>query len=1400
MKNRIVFIFLLFLLNAYSQLFTFRNFNHKNGLNLSSVSAIAQDQYGAIWLGTDGAGLQRFDGYKITTPNESISENEHHVTSIDPIENEIYFTSRYKGIYRFFKGKYEKLAIYQKRVGDYLAVKKTTHGILIVGSKKIRFIGKNDKSKEVYWKNIVTNLVQFQEVNGLVFILSENESFVLNNTTIIPVSEWLNLKESVRFSFLSAFKNKINLYSRDHSTRYTVYLDKENNITKIQEKNILFPKIETIKHVYSKYNKLIILDSSDNIFYSFHHKIKFLPKNYYNQQLSLDKVFIDKNNDFWGVSNSQGFFKISEEPFTKIELHKVYQNPLISFIYKSKYNEVFLSDFNSKSYVSSFQKSSFIEYDFRIYAQTEYQGQQLFATNIGLLKYQNGQFSKFKTISGKIIFVLAVEKTLFYGLEKEGLYKYENGKSYHINDCNASHVYTAQLNSFKTKVFFGTNDGIYEYRLADNHVKYLSSKFKVRTRYSGVSTVDSYGTIWFTLDKSLLGITQQGQVKLINNPMYFSSTLFYTLSSDSFGNIWVGTNNGITRLKLDNKGNVLTYKSFNKENGFDGYETHMRSCFQDQNAIFVGTIEGLFMLNPANIEKSNSPPKPYIYQTTVKNSKYSVYDEDLIKLNFIAINPKNLGVHYTYRLRGKNNKWSTLSPNTSAYFANLSDQNYVFEVKSSYDGLSFSEPSTYKINISIPFWKSTWFILILIISIAIGNFFILDRSKTFNIDRNIELNNFNISAKMTSYILIFGIIAIALTYFFAPKLDTTIPNMFIANIILIVFILALIVIARSKKNIFGLKEEVLKLAFYAMVVHTFFGAYLSNLHPFFLIVICLCSSLTNMILQTINNVIIYVILQFLATCTLVFVLDQTIYNEILFLIAMIVSIMISLFNTYVKNESLQKLMFTSTLLNNAHFFVVVYNENEEITYVNDSFSSTFLTKSMSFLNHHINQFKQLIFNSLDTTNNFGNAFGRKEQVILPMKSKEGALIWIKWKTKIFSKNRKVLFGVDVSEKIRAKQDYQKLFNCTDYLFFFTDINGRVKEYNKQFHQFFESSEVSLMDKETTDYLFEEDSEDVKQYYQNQFLNKIEKTHYCFRVYNHKGEVRWLEQFTELVYEKESSKFIKGFFCYAKDVTELKTLKENLSDISHKQRSDYSNISYLQTSLIPDREKLTKLFPKNYVFERLKNTVSTNFYWADKINEYKIFVFSTCQSEGIVSSILSSYGSLILKNCIELSVNYDPSELLIDFEHQVKKQFANYIENHFNLKFELTIVVFDELTNKIKYASSGGRFISIYKKEVLVHKGESKKIAEELTIRFKSYNTYELLHNKIDYLVFFTDGIINQLNPVLNKPFTLKRFLDHFKNPEYITLKEKMNQLEKLVDEWKSEASQEDDILVIAFKI
>ena len=84
------------------------------------------------------------------------------------------------------------------------------------------------------------------------------------------------------------------------------------------------------------------------------------------------------------------------------------------------------------------------------------------------------------------------------------------------------------------------------------------------------------------------------------------------MNSDRYGNIILGTNKGLIFLEVNKNGVIKNHRWYQGKGGFDGYETNMRSQFQNRNSIYVGTVEGLYSINTQVLYSIKPPIKPII--------------------------------------------------------------------------------------------------------------------------------------------------------------------------------------------------------------------------------------------------------------------------------------------------------------------------------------------------------------------------------------------------------------------------------------------------------------------------------------------------------------------------------------------------------------------------------------------------------------------------------------------------------------------------------------------------------------------------------------------------------------------------------------------------------------------
>jgi hypothetical protein len=108
------------------------------------------------------------------------------------------------------------------------------------------------------------------------------------------------------------------------------------------------------------------------------------------------------------------------------------------------------------------------------------------------------------------------------------------------------------------------------------------------------------------------------------------------------------------------------------------------------------------------------------------------YNKNHLTFDFVGLSYTNPDVVvYQYKLEGLEDKWSPLTSKTEATYPSLPPGTYTFKVKArNNDGVWNKEPAEFTFTITPPFWKTLWFIVLVIIAGSFGIYgFIKYRTK-----------------------------------------------------------------------------------------------------------------------------------------------------------------------------------------------------------------------------------------------------------------------------------------------------------------------------------------------------------------------------------------------------------------------------------------------------------------------------------------------------------------------------------------------------------------------------------------------------------------------------------------------------------------------------------------------
>lgn len=344
---------------------------------------------------------------------------------------------------------------------------------------------------------------------------------------------------------------------------------------------------------------------------------------------------------------------------------------------------------------SNFVQKTIEDYAGNLWVATYYGGLNLFDPLHGTFRRIIDDPSGTTSLSGKDIVSLLEDKEgrIWIGTDDGGL------NCYHPDTRHFTHYFTGSE------------------RLPDLRVLFTDSKGRLWVGQKGLYLLDA----------------ERDSFKVFTTRAGLANEFIKGITEDGQGNLWISTSNGLTSLNPD----TYVFKKYNTGDGLQDLEFEANAFLKTKDGeMYFGGINGFNCFYPGAIRANSFIPPVYItgFQlsnrvmqpgiagsplTTDISMTHSIqlsYRQSTFSLSFSALNfatPENN--QYAYRLEGLDTDWNYVGKENKVTYTNLGPGDYVFRVKASNnDGVWNEEGTSIRIVITPPFWKTGWFISLLV--------------------------------------------------------------------------------------------------------------------------------------------------------------------------------------------------------------------------------------------------------------------------------------------------------------------------------------------------------------------------------------------------------------------------------------------------------------------------------------------------------------------------------------------------------------------------------------------------------------------------------------------------------------------------------------------------------------
>ncbi|MDC0257511.1 SpoIIE family protein phosphatase [Crocinitomicaceae bacterium] len=1417
LRYLLTFLTFGFLIQSQAQLYTFRNYNHRDGLHTVAVRCTDQSDDGYIWIGTEGTPLVRFDGKEFVEIRVKGQDFDHHIMDIEFYRDTVFFASQFKGFYAYSpkSHKYINFDYDRSSGGDALAFINVGNRKYGISSRKVWSVNKKS-TKALFSFEKSIKLHHYHVVKDWVVLFTSEGNFVLKGNKVEPLNKVLAMPENAvnEFRFGHVLRNKLVLCNDTGTEWLEIGISSKGSL--VEQKRFSRDSVLNTDEVITSYyldaggQKVIALTNKGDVYKVVDCQLRIVPHNYTGSIESPEDVMIDLNGDYWVSSSLNGLYKISLEPFTKIRLQPLYESPEIIFPYMTSRRDVVIGLRSGTTHIGNFNESGFASFPFVTLCATSLGNTEYLGTNLGiktLVRTEDGLVIEDLLFTNeKINFIFGERDYIWAGVAGKGLFKIhktelEPKSVKRSKEKGPQYFYTGQLSGNGKNMFFGTNNGIFFVDKKGTTLRPLDIKESMGS-YSGVSTKDVYETVWFTMEKGIVGITRNGETRIIRGEDYFVTNLYYTLSADRLGNLIVGTNRGVRILKVDKNGYVISNSEYDADSGFNGYETHMRSQYQNDNSIYIGTIEGLFVVNTDILDQLKIPIKPVIHHLTPENIGGS--DEaNSFRFKFNVNNPKSGKITYQYRLIGSDDdKWKKLNSAELNLF-NLSSGTYTLEVRATHDGRSFSPVAKEQIEVPGNFWNSAWIVLVVIGVIALLNFILLRFNRQIDHGSLIRTQDMDVHSRMAPMIILLGILALLGTHILAPLMNEQLelhlpPLLATVGILTGLFFLSRSLINSDRKY---LMNRLLILAISLVILYQMYESLITDLHPFHLLGIVLTCLIVPYFIHGVKGMIIFTSGLTVCAVVLFIAVENPVYPKPYVGIAYSILVILLIFSSFLRSNSLERLLFISGIVNRGNLPAIAFNSKGKIIYASENISNFCDITHDKLINQDVSMLNQFVpyegkYKNVDVLKDFvdGNNY------IVPMLDSKGNVRWIEWQYNEFGEDSKVMIGQEISEKMELENTYELLVQNAEDLIYRCDMDGNFIFANNIIFEKLGYAKADLIGKDSISIVPEDFQEEVRQFYRDHFLERKTTSYKEFPIMSKDEEIIWIGQHVTTIFAPGSQAFINGFIALARDITSVRRQQQLIQN----QRDDITaSINYakrIQFNLLPHERYFTSGFGEHFIIYKPKDIVSGDFYWMETIGETTVFALGDCTGHGVPGAFMTLLGINLLNSIVKENRILDPSKILDELDKRLLDILPrNENLNSLNDGMEMTICAINESDDEMAYACAGSRFLIYTDETFTMLKGDNKHIGDSGPDDFKFYSTHytPFTHNDLVYL--FSDGLQDQFGGDNDKKFTFRRVLGMLEDNAGQPLPDQRKHIEATVNEWIGSSEQTDDITLISIK-
>lgn len=239
---------------------------------------------------------------------------------------------------------------------------------------------------------------------------------------------------------------------------------------------------------------------------------------------------------------------------------------------------------------------------------------------------------------------------------------------------------------------------------------------------------------------------------------------------------------------------------------------------------------------------------------------------------------------------------------------------------------------------------------------------------------------------------------------------------------------------------------------------------------------------------------------------------------------------------------------------------------------------------------------------------------------------------------------------------------------------------------------------------------------------------------------------------------------------------------------------------IQSALFTTPGEMRTLFPESFIYQRAKDIVSGDFYWARRINGKVVFSVADCTGHGVPGAFMSLIGLEFFRQIVVEQEILQPATILNEMNRYFDMVFGSLEELSLKDGIDLAFCAYDYKMHTLEYAGAFNPVYIIRDNAILEVKGDRIIVGPDYGIQQGSFQNKTVKLEENDVLYMFSDGYADQFGGPEGKKFKYRRFRHLLMAIHQLPMEEQHRKLEENINEWMGGGhDQIDDQMVIGIR-